>query len=242
MAKSEIVEEKDRNRGIAFALFYAVIGMILLLFLSFTEPDPPYENPPVPIELDQEMIIEDFEVSSAGGGTPSSVKDPKPTPPAKGDPVITSKDPANFTHTTGTGGTKPVNDPKPNNPQPDPLFSFPGGGSGGGSGGGTGGVFGAGSDKEGSGGSGGGGARKVMSPPCPPAVGNEEGDIYLTVWVDEEGRVIKAENISGKSTTSSVSVINAAIKGVTDCMRFDKRPGASVSKFELSGPIKIRRQ
>lgn len=240
MAEVKVVEEKDRKTGIIAAVVFAVVLAILLLFLSVTEPDPPLQDIPVPIELDQEMIIEDFEANQ-GGGSPSNVKDPKPTPPDQGDAVLSGNEPT-FTHNTGQEGTKPVKDPKPSTPKPDETFTFPGsGGSGGGSG--TGDLFGSGSDNapgSGAGGSG-SGTRKVVSPPCPPSAGTEEGDIYLIVWIDETGKVIKAENIPSKTTTSSASVINAAIKGVKDCMRFEKRDGASVMKKELSGPIRIRR-
>ena len=239
MAEVKIVQEKDRNTGLVSAVIFAILLFILLLFLSVTEPDPPLQDIPVPIELDQEMIIEDFEANQ-GGGTPSNVKDPSPTPPDQGDPVISVKE-STFTHKTGQDGTKPVNDPKPAQ-QADESLTFPGsGGTGGGTG--TGDLFGPGSDNNpgnGPGGSG-NGNRKVLSPPCPPSTGSEEGDIYLTVWIDETGKVIKAENIPSKTTTSSSTVINAAIKGVKDCMRFEKRDGASVIKKELSGPIRIRR-
>ena len=240
MDKSVIVKEKDRNTGIVAAVVFTVVLFILLLFLSVKEPDPPLQDMPVPIELDEEMIIEDFE-AFAGGGTPSNTKDPNPTPPDQGDPVV-STETSTFTHNTGQDGTKPVKDPKPSTPKPDPEFSFSGTGNGG-EGDGSGNLFGSGTDNNPGTGPGGpgSGTRKVVSPPCPPSTGSEEGDIYLTVWIDETGKVIKAENIPTKTTTSSATVINAAIKGVKDCMRFEKRDGASVVKKELSGPIRIRR-
>jgi hypothetical protein len=238
MADYKVIEEKDRNKGLVAAAVFAVVGFVLLLFLSVTEPDPPLQDIPVPMELDQEMILEDFEAFS-GGGSPSNVKDPNPTPPEMGDPVVSSKQ-STFTHSTGGNGKKPVADPKPSDPNPDPAFTFSGGGTGGS---GSGNLFGSGTDdKEGNGtGGSGSGNRKVISYPCPPSTGTEEGDIYLTVWIDESGKVIKAENIPSKTTTSSASVINAAIKGVIDCMRFEKSEGASVVKKELSKPIVIRR-
>ncbi|GAA0876511.1 hypothetical protein GCM10009118_29210 [Wandonia haliotis] len=240
MAEVKVVEEKDRNTGIVAAVVFTAVLSILLLFLSVTEPDPPLQDIPVPIELDEEMIIEDFE-ANAGGGTPANTKDPKPTPPDQGDAVLSSEEPT-FTHNTGQEGKKPVENPKPSDPEPDPTFTFSGsGGSEGG--GGSGNLFGSGTDNNPGTGSGGAGSgtRKVVTPPCPPSAGTEEGDIYLTVWIDETGKVIKAENIPTKTTTSSATVINAAIQGVKNCMRFEKREGAGVTKRELSGPIRIRR-
>lgn len=232
MDKSVIVKEKDRNTGIVAAIVFAVVLFILLIFLSVKEPDPPLQDMPVPIELDEEMIIEDFE-AFAGGGNPSDTKDPNPTPPDQGDPVV-STETSTFTHNTGQNGTKPVKDPKPAQ-QADESLTFPGtGGTGGGTG--TGNLFGDGTDNNPGPGPGGDGTgnRKVVSDPCKPEFANESGTIYLTLWIDESGKVIKADNISSKSTSSSVSTIESAKKAVLKCMKYEPKAGAPVFKKEIS--------
>jgi hypothetical protein len=237
MADYKVIEEKDRNKGLVAAAVFAVVGFVLLLFLSVTEPDPPLQDIPVPMELDQEMILEDFEAFS-GGGSPSNVKDPNPTPPEMGDPVVSSKQ-STFTHSTGSNGKKPVADPKPSDPNPDPAFTFSGGGTGGS---GSGNLFGSGTDdKEGNGtGGSGAGNRKELSKPCKPDAVDVSGTIYLTISIDENGRVFRAENIPDKSSTSSQTTINSAIKAVKDCQRFEPRPGSGTQKMVIQISVQQR--
>lgn len=249
---NKLIEKENRKKAGFAATLYLVVTFFLFFFVSFTQPDPPIRTIPVPMELSDEMIIEDFKVAPAvgtdgeanqGGGTPSDKAFENPTPPDKGDRVISS-DQSDFTHDVGQGGQQNVENPKPPiKNTTDETFTFGTGGTGGGSGIGDGELFGDGEDNikgNGNGGSG-NGSRKVVQAPCPPSVGTEEGDIWLTVWVDASGKVIKAENRTSKTTTSSTNVINAAKKGVVNCMRFSKNPGAPVVKINLSGPIRIRR-
>lgn|GEM_PF-689922 len=249
MMKIPAIERNDMKKAGVAASVYAVITLFLFFFVSFTQPDPPITTVPVPMELSDDMIIEDFQVenigtngqANQGGGTPSNTKSDTPTPPSKGERVVSTEE-SDFTHNVGQGGNQNI-DPQAPIKNADETFTFGTGGTGGGAGTGKGTMFGDGNDNTKGNGSGGSGSgnRTVIQSPCPPSVGTEEGDIYLTVWIDESGKVIKAENIPTKTTTSSTAVINAAIKGVTNCMRFDKRPGAPVSKISLSGPIRIRR-
>ena len=238
------------RKAITASLVYAAIILFLFLFVSFTQPDPPITTIPVPVEMSDEMVIENVKIenigtngeANAGGGTPTTESSNHPTPPDQGEMVVHSEE-SDFTHSTGQGGQTEVEHPAAPVRNPDAVFSFGTGGHGGGAGTGEGELFGNGSDKTPGNGNGGNGSgsRTVISSPCPPSVGAEEGDIYLTVWVDESGKVIKAENISSKTTTSSTAVINAAISGVVNCMRFNKVSGAPVTKLQLKGPIRIRR-
>ncbi len=239
MEKKEIkiVEEGDRNRGLITAAVFSVVVLILLLFLSITEPDPPLKDIPVAIELSPEMIMEPSSSGSDGGAEKSSSVDPKPTPPDMGDPVLTSKKPKPVQHNSGTSGTKPVKNPNPPQQQPDPTFTFPGGGSGGSGGSGTGTGFGEGTGGAGDGtgtgqGTGPGGTRKKIADACKPDNTSEDGTIYLTIYIDETGRVVRADNIGSKSTTSSVSVIDAARRAVM-CERYEPLKGAAVQKKEV---------
>jgi hypothetical protein len=236
-AEIKIVDERDRNRGIIFAAIYAVVMLILLLFLSVSEPDPPLKDIPVVIELTPEMILApNSPKGSEGGAEKSGSIDPKPTPPSMGDPVITSKTPKPVQHNAGQSGVKPVEYPNPPQQQPDPTFTFGGGGSGGSGGSSTGPVFGqgaGGTGGDGSGGNGTGVARKVIRDPCVPERSNEEGTIFLSIQIDDQGRVIRADNIASKSTTSSVSAIESARRAVLDCMRYDARPGAPIVRQEV---------
>lgn len=246
------IEKSNRNKAGFAATLYLAVTFFLFFFVSFTQPDPPIRTIPVPMELSDEMIIEDIQIAPSvgidgeadqGGGTPSDKAFENPTPPDQGERVVSSEE-SDFTHDVGQGGQQQVEDPRPPvKNTADETFTFGTGGTDGGSGTGEGELFGDGTDNtkgNGNGGSG-SGSRKIIQSPCPPSVGTEEGDIWLTVWVDASGKVIKAENRTSKTTTSSVAVINAAKKGVVDCMRFSKNPGAPVVKINLGGPIRIRR-
>jgi hypothetical protein len=233
----KIVQEQDRNRGIITAAVYGVVMMILLLFLSISEPDPPLRDIPVEIQLTPEMILAPTSSSGSDGGAEKSGSiDPKPTPPDQGDLVLTSKNPKPVQHNSGQGGTKPVQNPNPPQQQPDPTFTFGGGGSGGSGGSGTGPGFGqgaGGSGGDGPGGDGTGASRKIVKHACKPERSTDEGTIYLSIQIDDQGRVIRADNIASKSTTSSVSAIEAARRSVLDCMRYDARTGSPVVRTEI---------
>jgi hypothetical protein len=234
-AKVEIVDEKDRNRGLITAVVFGVVMLILLLFLSVSEPDPPLKDIPVVIALTPEMIIEPSSSGSGGGASDASSDRPDPTPPDAGDKVLTSKTPKPVQHNSGQGGSTAVTNPNPPNPQPDPAFTFGGGGSGGTGGSGTGPGFGQGTGDPGPGGTGTGNTtpRKIVQNPCTPERTNDEGEVHLLITIDETGRVVRADNIPSKSTTSSVSAINAARDAVMRCMRYEARPGAANMKTEV---------
>jgi len=234
--KVAIVNEKDRNKGIVTALFYAVIVSILLLFLSVTQPDPPLKDVPVEIELTPEMIMQPSSSGSSGGAEKAGSKDPKPTPPDQGDPVLTSNNPKPVQHNSGQGGNTPVTNPNPPQQTPDPTFTFGGGGQNGVGGSGNGPGFGQGTGGgtgDGQGGTGNGGARGIIKDPCKPNASTDEGTIFLSLQIDESGRVIRADNIASKSTTSSVSAIEAARRAVLDCMRYEPKPGSPVIRKEV---------
>ena len=243
--EKKIVNEDDRNRGLITAGVYGVVMMILLLFLSVSQPDPPLRDIPVEIQLTPEMIIAPISSSSGsdGGAQKSGSVDPKPTPPDAGDPVVTSNRPKPVQHNSGQGGNKPVQNPNPPQQQPDPTFTFGGGGSGGSGGSGTGPGFGqgaGGTGGEGAGGTGSGGGRKVIKDPCTPERSTEEGTIFLSIQVDDQGRVIRADNIPSRSTTSSVSAIEAARRSVLNCMRFEARPGAEVFRTTIDIEVRVK--
>ena len=232
----KIVDEYDRNRGLITAAVFGAVVLILLLFLSVSEPDPPLKDVPVVIELTPEMIIEPSNSGSGGGAPDASSDRPNPTPPDAGDRVLTSNTTKPVQHNSGQGGTKPVTNPNPPNPQPDPTFSFGSNGSNGQGGNGNGSLFGNGTGDPGPGGNGTGNGtpRKVIKNPCKPEFSEEEGTVVLTVVVDDGGRVISATNAASKSTLSSLSAINAARRAVLDCMRYEARPGAPNMREEIT--------
>lgn len=234
-AKVEIVDEKDRNRGLITAVVFGAVMLILLLFLSVSEPDPPLRDIPVFIEFTPEMFIEPSSSGSDGGAPDSGSDRPDPTPPDAGDPVVTTNTPKPVRHNSGQGGSTVVTNPNPPQQQPDPTFTFGGGGSGGSGGGSTGPGFGQGTGDPGPGGTGTGNTapRKIVQNPCTPERTTDEGEVYLSITIDETGRVVRADNIPSKSTTSSVSSINAARDAVMRCMRYEARPGAANMKTEV---------
>ncbi len=232
----KIVREDDRNRGLITGAVFGGVVLILLLFLSVSEPDPPIKDIPVYITLTPEMIIEPSNSGSGGGAPDSGSENPNPTPPDAGDPVVTTNTPKPVQHNSGQGGTKPVTNPNPPQQQADPTFTFGNNGTGGTGGSGNGPGFGQGTGDPGPDGEGGGDGtpRKVIKNPCKPEFTGEEGVIWLSVIVDETGRVIRADNIASKSTLSSLTAINAARKAVLDCMRYEPRAGAPNYKAEFS--------
>ncbi len=232
----KIVSEHDRNRGLITAGVYSVVMMILLLFLSVSEPDPPIKDVPVVIELTPEMIIQPSASGSDGGAEKSGAIDPKPTPPDMGEPIVTSNKPREVKVNSGQGGTRPVENPNPPQQQPDPTFTFGSGGSGGVGGSGNGSMFGQGQggSGDGGGGTGSGTARKVIKDPCRADRSTEEGTIVLSVQIDDQGRVVRADNVASRSTTSSPSAIEAARRAVLDCMRYEARPGSGMARAEVT--------
>jgi len=232
----KIVRDDDRNRGLITAAVFTAVMFILLIFLSVSQPDPPIKDIPVVIELTPEMIIQPSSSSSAGGAPNSGSLDPNPTPPDAGDPVLSTTKPKPVRHNTGQGGAAPVANPNPPQQQSDPTFTFGGGGSGGTGGSGTGTDFGSGTGGDGpdGNGTGTGGSRKILKKPCEPQRTADEGKVVLLVQIDESGRVIRADNVSSKSTTSSVSAIDAARRSVLDCMRYEARAGAPIYKDEVT--------
>jgi hypothetical protein len=83
-------------------------------------------------------------------------------------------------------------------------------------------------------GTGGGGARKKLSSLNPDDIqSSEKCTIYVNVFINAEGTVIKAENVSSQTTTKNGKLISHLIDLIKRQIRYDARPNTSVQKQVL---------
>jgi hypothetical protein len=89
------------------------------------------------------------------------------------------------------------------------------------------------------GGTGGGGARKKLTSLNPDDIqSNEDCTVQLTVFINAEGNVIRAEKISNQTTTANSQLISQLINLVKQQIRYDKRPGTALQKQVLTIKVK----
>ncbi len=86
---------------------------------------------------------------------------------------------------------------------------------------------------------GGGGARKKLSSLNPDDIqSSEDCTIHINVYINAEGNVIKAENISSQTTTTNTRLISHLIDLIKKQIKYDARPGTSVQKQILVLKVK----
>jgi len=225
MAKVPVVRKIDNRRGIIGSIIFLLITLFLLFFIKYKEPNPPKITVPIPIT----MVggIENFEISNAGGGSPSETVDPIPTPQENPEKQPTQEDSPVET-STGTGDTDAENS-NPAEEAPPNLFS--GGGSGGSGDSGSGGGFGS-DDGPGSGagdpGTGGGGDRVRLSDVSsdPDTPNSQFCRIAFKLTVDSRGAVVRVDIIRKNTTTFNNQLINEMKELVKKEVKYKKKPGA----------------
>ncbi len=88
-------------------------------------------------------------------------------------------------------------------------------------------------------GNGGGGARKKLSSLNPDDIqSSEDCTIHINVYINSDGNVIKAENISSQTTTTNTRLISHLIDLIKKQIKYDSRPGTAVQKQILVLKVK----
>ena len=244
MQNSTITKDSDKRNGIITAALITLAIIVLLKFIHYTMADPPAKDIPLVASTEMtELELEKFVVESGGSkgseGTPSDDPvDPKPKPQT--EKVITttkSKTEIKSGQSTKTNGDNPDNTPTTIKAAPNPF------GTGGGSTQGDGsGVFGKddGAYRGGGNGTGGGGDGessgdriRLNNISTEGLEFNQSCDIFLKVTINAEGKVIRTENIAGRTTTIDQRIINQISELVKQQIRYNKKPGAAIEKILL---------
>ncbi|MDD2983114.1 MAG: hypothetical protein PHQ74_06975 [Crocinitomicaceae bacterium] len=249
MEHSSISRDSDKRNGIITSVAVTVVIIVLMKFFHYTIADPPPKDIPLVAstemtELELEKLVVESGGSSGSQGTPSDAPvEPKPKPQT--EQVITKTDSKTEVQTgksTKTTGNNTDNTPTTIKAAPNPF------GSGGGSTQGEGaGIFGKddGAYRGGSSGTGGGGEGESSGERIRLNNINTEGlefnqtcTIVLKLTINSEGKVIRTEVISGRTTTTDQRIINQIAELVKQQIRYNKKPGAAIEKIALSLNIK----
>jgi hypothetical protein len=246
---SSISKDSDKRNGIITSVAVTVIIIVLMKFFHYTIADPPPKDIPLVAstemtELELEKLVVESGGSTGSQGTPSDAPvEPKPKPQT--EQVITKTDSKTEVVTgksTKTNANNADNTPTTIKAAPNPF------GSGGGSVQGDGsGVFGKddGAYRGGSSGTGGGGEGESSGDRIRLNNINTEGlefnqtcTIVLKLTINSDGKVIRTEVISGRTTTTDQRIINQIAELVKQQIRYNKKQGAAIEKIALSLNIK----
>lgn len=226
MAQVPIVRAEDSRNGMIAAGIFITIVLFLLFFITYTEPFPPKVTVPVPIILG-EAGIEEFEINSAGGGSPNESVSTVPVAKEEPEEKATQEE-SEVKINTGTGSSKNKNKTS-NETSHTNLFS---GNNTGGSGNlGSGGGFGE-DDGPNSGGGevgGGGGGDRVRETNItskPQTQNSLLCKVALKLTVNSEGTVLRADVISKETTATDQKLINEIVQLAKKEVRYKKKPGA----------------
>ena len=224
------LKEEDHRRALYASLVFIMLLILFFLLVSLEEPDPPLKEPIVEIELPDFEIVETGSADEGGSNNDegSPITDANNIQEAPQDNAV--QDESDVVVQQGNGDSDSQNQDSDAD-QPDNSLSFPGNGGGNGTGNGTG--FGEG-DGVGDGGSGngpGGGTynpnRKLIKDPIFDGHAQEEGKIALDIWVDADGKVVRAAIKESKSTSGSAYLINLAKKAAYT-MKYEKKSGSGI--------------
>lgn len=236
MATIPIVDTADKRKGILAAII-AMIGLALYLLLTNIElADPPPKVPEVITEtiLPEEIDLKDFVVEGgANAGSPTDDKIAPPTPQT--EQVVTTNKQSTFTHQSGqsthTNANNSNNSASTTRPSDNPFGT---GGENGTTGPGrtVGNSTGPGVDGPGSGS---GIVRKLVTPPNVDHLEfSERATITFSVTIDAQGNVVRADVVYSKTTTNDQLVINKIRNEVLRQAKYNKDPGAALTKVILS--------
>jgi hypothetical protein len=225
MAQVPVIRKEDNRKGIISAVIFLLVILFLLFFIKYHEPDPPKVTVPIPITM-AASGIEDFEVSNAGGGTPSPTVNP--TPEVQQNPAEQpTQEESSVTVPSGNGDNE-SNTSSQTETQANPFSGAGSGGSGSaGSGSGFGSDVGPGSGS-GEPGTGAAGNRvRLTNLTTNPTTKNDElCTIALKLTVDSRGKVVAASFIRNNSTASNQALIDEVIELVKKEVRYRERPGS----------------
>lgn len=222
----ESLSKEHRKKGILAAFIFLLLLLLFFFLVSLKEPDPPLQEKIIEIELEIPPG------GSSGGGSPTISNSNN----NKSAENLVTQDDESVVLNVGNGNDKVTNQ-NTNSNQNNWMQMGEGGGENGGDGGDG---FGTG-DGTGDGigdGPASGGARIMHGRPadCLDKT-QEEGSVYLILWVNASGKIVRAENNAAKSTTGSQKLISMAKQAVMGCVTFEKRPGTPDEKIVLAKPV-----
>lgn len=225
---------QDRRRAFIAAFLFLLLLLLFFFLVSLKEPDPPL------VEKEVEVELEIPQGGSSGGSSSAKTNVNKQHQSAENLAVQNESD---VQVVKGDGNDK-VNNQNNNNSENDWMnMDGQNGGQNGGQDGGD--QFGANGGPGNNIGPGGGNNSARLRYGSPQdCIGNfnEEGKVYLILWVNAEGKIIRAQNNAAKSTTGSQNLISMAIDAVKNCVHFEKRPGTPDQKIVLSTPITFQKR
>jgi hypothetical protein len=255
-----IPEDKVEPKLISLGATIGVAGLLFLFLIFFVNemPDPPLPAEPEPMEFQIELSAGSGlgENSTNPGGssegnsgeTGSTAEEqltpnPNPTPPANG--AITGTDPDNPSATSSSQPSKALENALAafNQKKGKAVINITGGGQGndpynGGLGGNDGNGIGPGENSPGKDGPGpggvedgtGGGKRKVVSRPEVKNPTLEEGVVAVDVYVDRNGKVVRTETNSARSTTIN-TILQATARQEAAKIVFSPAPNGPVQQL-----------
>ncbi len=236
-----IANKIDKRKGAVAALIGLLLLGVYMALISFQIADPPPQ--PVLVEVDTEIPLIELKnlrvEGGSGSGSPSDaeVKPPKP----KTEKIITTEESETEVNTGEANTTNSPTSSETSSTTEQSNDPFSSGGAGNGDSGGAGDTFG-GDSGTGTGGNGGDGSGKgrvrLIDPNISGVQSNVNATIYLKVTVDAEGNVIAAYNIKAKTTTTNQILINKVIYEVKRQTRYNKDPGAPLSKAYMTIKVK----
>ncbi|WP_070138622.1 energy transducer TonB [Crocinitomix algicola] len=223
-----LFKEEDHRKALYASLIFSMLMILFFLLVAFEQPDPPLVQEEIEVELPEVEL--DLGSQAKGGSTSTETPTTTQTPTnvEESAQAVESQEEESTYVPSGTGSSQTDNTQE-SAPEPDETFGFPGGG-GDGTGTGNGTAFGQG---DGVGGDGAGDTpgsgtynpdRKVTKAPSFNANAQEEGDVALDIYVDENGKVIKTRYNQSKSNTGSQYLINLAEKAAKT-MKYSPKPG-----------------
>ena len=225
MANVPVVYKEDDRKGMIAALLALLITLFLLFFIKYHEPDPPKVTVPIPITMAEDGIDE-FEISNAGGGTPSDNAEVIPVPQPSAEDQATQEESA---VSVPTGNESSSTNTSNESAQQSSPFSGSGtGGSGtSGSGGGFGSDTGPGSGSGDPGtGTAGDRIRKNNLKSNPKTPNTSVCQIALQLIIDSNGNVVAVSEIREKTTTTNQVLIDEVKSLVKKEVKYDVRPGS----------------
>lgn len=226
--------QEDRRKAFIAAFLFLLLLLLFFFLVSLKEPDPPLVEKEIEVELDIPQG------GSSGGSTKSKVQTNSQNQSAQD---LAVQDESDVQVVKGDGNDQNTNQ---NNQNAEESWMNMDGNNGGQNGGNDGG--------ENFGGGGGGGddigpgpgnnSARIRYGSPQDCIGdfNEEGKVYLIIWVNAEGKIIRAQNNAAKSTTGSQNLISLAITAVKNCVYYEKRPGTPDQKIVLSQPVTFRKR
>lgn len=223
--------QQDRRKAFIAAFVFLMLLLLVFFLVSLKEPDPPLVEKEVEVELE-------IPTGGSSGGSSKANNQNKKVQSAEN---LALQDDESIKVEKGDGDDKKTNDERKSENDWMNMMGNNGGSNGGqdggdgfGQGGGPGNDVGPGKDN---------GSRTRYGNPIECINGDfqEEGKVYLIVWVNANGKIVRAQNDPAKSTTGSQNLISLAISAVKSCVYYDKRAGTPDQKFSV-GPVTFQKR